>query len=248
MQHKKHPISWALLAIVSARSVAATAIDTPVGAPVVAELFTSQGCNSCPPAEALLGELAGRSDVLPLAFHVTYWNDLGWRDRFSIQEADARQYRYASAIGRRGVYTPQLILNGSSSVLGSNRKDVLSAITSAARPAAIRLSASSGAVRIELPSLEGGCDCDLLLLGVLPSTQTAVGRGENAGRLLRESNVVRQLYPQPGWDGMASSRVARVPQLPAEASLLVVLAQRRADARIVAVGATNAATIAPKQE
>jgi hypothetical protein len=205
-------------------------------APVVAELFTSQGCSSCPPAEALLGELARRNDVLPLAYHVTYWDDLGWRDRFSFDAADARQYRYASIMGQRGVYTPQMIVNGSRQVLGSSRGAVLKAIGAVRPPAAIGLAIAHNALRAELPEIEGGCDCALLLLAVLPSTQTAIGRGENAGRLVHESNVVRQIYPLEAWNGKAANRAQQLPRFPADASLIVLLAQRHRDAQIMAVG------------
>jgi hypothetical protein len=93
-----------------------------------------------------------------------------------------------------------------------------------------------GTVRIELPDIAGGCDCQLFLLGVLPSVQTAVGRGESSGRLLREYNVVRQISPLAVWDGKAQHRAEPLPPLPGDVSLLVLLAQRRSDARIVAVG------------
>jgi hypothetical protein len=225
----------ALTALLLSMSGNARAATAPPAAPIVVELFTSQGCNSCPPADALLGELAQRVDVLPLAFHVTYWNDLGWRDRFSFREADARQYRYANAMGTRSVYTPQMIINGRGEVLGSNRFGVQRAVATAVAREAIGLSVVNSSLQVVLPDV-GGCDCELLLLGVQPSTQTAVGRGENAGKLLREFNVVRQAVPLPRWDGRAARRTQAMPQMPDEASMKVLLAQRRQDARIVAVG------------
>jgi hypothetical protein len=239
--HRKRCLlgGWAIpiLAIWGGRVPAA---EAPRSVPVVAELFTSQGCSSCPPAEALLGELSGRSDILPLAFHVTYWDDLGWRDRFSLRGADARQYRYASAMGRRGVYTPQLVINGVREVVGSNRVAALQAIGSAPPVAGIRLVVAGGAARIELPDIAGGCDCELFLLGVLPSAQTVVGRGENAGRVLREFNVVRQISPLAAWNGKAESRAHSLSQMPAGVSTIVLLAQRRGDGRMVAVGVERA--------
>jgi hypothetical protein len=215
------------------------ATEVPLAGPIVAELFTSQGCSSCPPAEALLGELAARPDVLPLAFHVTYWNDLGWQDTFSFAAADARQYQYAANLGRHGVYTPQMIINGGREVPGSRRKDVQQAIRAATPPATIHLSVSGGTVQSALPDIKGGCDCDLLLLGVQPSANTAVGHGENAGHVLRETNIVRQTYPLPRWNGVSTLRKQALPLLPADASLLVLLAQRRSDAQIIAVGVAH---------
>src|SRR5512147_2003593 len=105
----------ALLLMLSGPAAAADA------GPVVVELFTSQGCNSCPPADALLGELARRPDVLALALHVTYWNDLGWRDGFSQDAFDARQRRYVQQLNLSSSYTPQMVVNGTRDVVGSQR-------------------------------------------------------------------------------------------------------------------------------
>src|SRR5215472_15938734 len=89
--------------------------------PAVVELFTSEGCSSCPPADAYLGELAGRPDVLALAFHVDYWDDLGWRDRFGLSQAVERQRNYARSLRLGSVYTPQVVVDGSTDYVGSNR-------------------------------------------------------------------------------------------------------------------------------
>ena len=105
----------ALLALTGGAAAAA-----PEG-PVVVELFTSQGCSSCPPADALLGELARRPHVLALALHVTYWNDLGWQDRFSQDQFDERQRLYSRQLGRSSIYTPQMVVNGTRDVVGSQR-------------------------------------------------------------------------------------------------------------------------------
>lgn len=101
--------------------------------PIVVELFTSQGCSSCPPADALLNELSkGRRDVLPLAFHVTYWDNLGWKDSFSLQAATQRQGRYGQRFGD-GSYTPEIVVDGAAGMVGSRRGDVGSAIEKAKR-------------------------------------------------------------------------------------------------------------------
>src|ERR1700761_4076788 len=102
-------------------------------APVVVELFTSQGCSSCPPADAFLTDLARqRRDILPLAFHVTYWDYLGWKDLYSLDAATARQRDYARHLGEDGVYTPQMVVDGAKGFVGSSRAEGLSAIASAA--------------------------------------------------------------------------------------------------------------------
>ncbi len=162
--------------------------------PVVVELFTSEGCSSCPPADAYLTDLAGRSDVLPLAFHVTYWNSLGWRDPFSFEAATRRQADYATRLGG-GSYTPEMVVEGRRGMVGSDRGSVASAIAAArgvaeSRPA-LKLSRSGGAVSVDIG--KGGGSGRVVLIGFDPRHETAVGRGENAGHTLVESNVVRSM-------------------------------------------------------
>src|SRR5712692_8081349 len=107
--------------------------------PVVVELFTSQGCSSCPPADALLGELARRGDVLALGFHISYWDSLGWKDPLSSQNSTDRQRSYARRFTGGRVYTPQIVVDGTSEMVGSDRDAVLAALRKAgeARPEAI---------------------------------------------------------------------------------------------------------------
>ena len=108
---------------------------------VLVELFTSQGCSSCPPADRLLGELPAAVDgvqVLPLAFHVDYWDDLGWRDPFSSADWTARQNGYARSLGAGRIYTPQLVVQGSADVVGSDRGGAVELIRRAAHPPAQR--------------------------------------------------------------------------------------------------------------
>jgi hypothetical protein len=181
--------------------------------PVVVELFTSQGCSSCPPAEALLSELVrSRADVLALSFHVTYWNDLGWRDPFSLAEATARQRRYARLLPAE-VYTPQMVIDGTRDVVGSDRAGVLAAITAAAasRRAApdLGITRQDGQAVIAVGAGEGAAD--LVLVGYDREHRTAVGRGENAGRTLTESNIVRSFVAVGSWRGAALRLVVPLP-------------------------------------
>jgi hypothetical protein len=111
--------------------------------PVVVELFTSQGCSSCPPADALLGELARRGDVLALGFHISYWDGLGWRDPFSSQSSTDRQRAYARLLGTGQVYTPQMVVDGRREMVGSDRAAVLAALRDA-RPQAVAPVAFAG--------------------------------------------------------------------------------------------------------
>ena len=102
-------------------SVSARAAERPIA---VVELFTSQGCSSCPAADKILAEYAERKDVLALSFHVDYWNYLGWKDTFSRAEFTERQRRYAASFRRHGVYTPQAVVNGRTHAVGSRKKDI----------------------------------------------------------------------------------------------------------------------------
>lgn len=174
--------------------------------PVVAELFTSQGCSSCPPADELLGEIASkRPDVLALAFHITYWDGLGWADPFSLRAATARQRDYAAALRLDTIYTPQLIVDGISDIVGSDRPGVLSAIEVAAAeqadPVALRVTREGGKARIVVGAGKG--EGDLVVIGYDPRHVTPVGRGENQGRTLAEFNVVRGVARAAAWRGGA---------------------------------------------
>jgi hypothetical protein len=172
--------------------------------PVVVELFTSQGCSSCPPADAFLAELArDRTDVLPLGFHVTYWNGLGWRDPFSLDAATARQRHYAALLSADGVYTPQMVIDGRHDVVGSDRAAVLAAIRAAADKAPagpeLRLTRQAGSVTLDAGGGQGRAT--LWLIGYDHEHRTAIGRGENSGRSLLEANIVRGIVEAGVWTG-----------------------------------------------
>jgi hypothetical protein len=177
--------------------------------PIVVELFTSQGCSSCPPADALLSELAGRPDILPLAFHVTYWDRLGWRDPFALELATSRQRGYQRLLDTETIYTPQMIVEGRIDVVGSDRAGVRAALTAARAPASvtasvpINLMVNGGQIDIRVGAGVG--PASVLLIGYDPAHRTAVARGENAGRQLSESNIVRSLLAVTTWRGQALS-------------------------------------------
>jgi hypothetical protein len=184
----------------------ATVLATSVQAqeaPVVVELFTSQGCSSCPPADAFLTDLARqRSDVLPLAFHVTYWDYLGWKDPYSLDAATARQREYSRHLGEDGVYTPQMVVDGAKGFVGSSRAEGLSAIAGAARKQVpVSVARDAGSLLIMVGA--GAGRAQVLLVGFDPAHETSVGRGENRGHTLLESNVVRSLTPIGAWSGSA---------------------------------------------
>ncbi|WP_019903602.1 DUF1223 domain-containing protein [Methylobacterium sp. 77] len=178
---------------------------SPAGAqarPVVVELFTSQGCSSCPPAEALLGELAGRADLLPLGFHVTYWDDLGWKDTASFQGATDRQATYAGRLGQ-GNFTPQLVIDGRRSVVGSRRAEAASAVAQAKAEIGsetdVAVSRRNGRLSVKVGSGKGSAQ--VILVGFDRSLRTPVARGENSGRTIAQANVVRSLRTIGTWSG-----------------------------------------------
>jgi hypothetical protein len=223
-----------LSVLLSALFVATTVRAAP--RPVVLELFTSQSCSSCPPADALLADLAvSQTDVLPLDFHVDYWNYLSWRDRFSLPAATARQRAYAAALGAE-VYTPQMVIDGTAQVVGSNRAAVTAALaharaamTKQAPGTSPTLTLTDRGGRLALDVGAGATGATLLLLGFDPMHVTQVGAGENAGRTLTEVNVVRSIKQLPAWNGAATSLLF---DKPAGARTAVLL--QAADGRILA--------------
>jgi hypothetical protein len=172
--------------------------------PIVVELFTSEGCSSCPPADALLAELAGRQDVLALSFHVDYWDRLGWKDPFSSPEATRRQHGYAELLGLATVYTPQMVVDGRWQAVGSDRSEVEQALGSARRSrdgVPIALAVDHGRAQITLEQSGNGFVADLLLIGFDRQHVTAVSRGENGGRTLSHVDVVRSIEQIGQFDG-----------------------------------------------
>jgi hypothetical protein len=162
----------------------------------VLELFTSQGCSSCPPADRLLGTYTSKENIIPLSFHVDYWDRLGWKDPFSSKEYTQRQYKYASAL-HASVYTPQLVINGQVEMIGSDANKISSAINkilSEASQAVLSIKTvneENGKVniRFDVSGTTGNSDAKIAL--VENKTTTAVKGGENGGATLTNYNVVR---------------------------------------------------------
>jgi len=203
-------------------------------APVVVELFTSQGCDSCPPADAVLGELTHKADVLPLSFHITYWDRLGWPDTFGLKASTERQQAYARHLGLRGLYTPQMVVGGRIDVVGSERRRVLKAIEllrDHPQPGpAIRVAAG----RLELEASTEG-PCRLWLMAFDRVHDVAIRRGENRGRTIRYRNVVRTIVDLGTWNGRATTLPLPLARLAAQhRDAAAVLVQRQADGVIVA--------------
>lgn len=220
-----------LLLTTSGQAAGSGQAPGPAAGPVVVELFTSQSCSSCPPADALLAELARtRPDILALDFHVTYWDRLGWKDPYSLPAATSRQRRYAELWRRDGVYTPQLVAGGRHQAVGSDRAEVLAAIgAAAATPPAAALWLGRDAAGLVLDAGAGVGEGTLLLVGFDPARTTRVAGGENGGRTLMEVNVVRSLTPAGAWRGAAMS--LRAPQPAGERTALLLQAD---DGRVLA--------------
>ncbi len=169
--------------------------------PTVVELYTSEGCSSCPPADRWLSTLKGRPDVLALGFHVSYWDRLGWPDRFASAEATARQHTLAGAAGRAQVYTPQVLVDGDD-WRGWPRLPRTASVTPGATPGlpALSLTREGERVVVEVAPLHGGPAQLAGYWAVLEDGhQSAVQRGENAGETLRHDHVVRLYRPVPAW-------------------------------------------------
>jgi len=182
--------------------------------PVVVELFTSQGCNSCPPANAFLNEMSKqRRDVLALAFHVTYWDRLGWKDPFSMEAATRRQDVYGRRFGD-GSYTPEMVVDGAASMVGSARGEVNSAIENAKRNSrtAAPVSVTKNGEQVSIEVGAGNGSGNILLIGFDHEHATAVGRGENSGRTLVEANVVRSIRSVGQWSGTVMRISERFPE------------------------------------
>ena len=175
---------------------APAATDRPTGAGGIhiLELFTSQGCSSCPPADSLLAELGHQDNVIPLSFHVDYWNYLGWADPFSQAAWSERQQTYASYLRSRGVYTPQLVIDGRVGMVGSNRRDVERSLAAAdaTTPTVLVATAhwTSTSVRIDVAA---PANAAVWVALYDRSTRVDVPRGENAGATLQTTNPVRAL-------------------------------------------------------
>ncbi len=186
----------------------------PASRPVVLELFTSQGCSSCPPADAVVADLArSRPDLLPLTFHVTYWNNLGWQDPFSFPAATERQRRYVAASVSPNVYTPAMVVDGRHDVVGSDRAAVEAALAraeaEATTAAPVAVARAGNALTITVGAGTGAGR--VLLLGYDRQHQTHVGRGENGGRTLLEANIVRSMGVAGAWTGQVLHLSAPLP-------------------------------------
>ena len=187
-----------VVVIVIAIAVSAAIAPKPLGpAPVVVELFTSQGCSSCPPADALLSQLHNRRGVIPLGFHVDYWDHLGWRDAFSSRQWTQRQMMYVHSMHLESAYTPQAVVNGTRQLVGSNEPALETAIEESSRRSVVghvSLQASrNGNVITANVQADAPPAYDLVLAIFQDGVTTSIGGGENSGRTQTENAIVRKI-------------------------------------------------------
>ena len=192
---------------------AAALVLVPLGAraqttPVVLELYTSQGCSSCPPADALLTELAGLDGVIALALHVDYWDYLGWKDAFGRPGNTARQRAYAKAARSRTIFTPEMVVQGEERLKGHDAKSILKGIARHQKqPAAVALSVTRDGEVLEVHlAPEGEANAgpsDVHLVRYTPQESVAIEGGENAGLDLTYTNIVTEWETVARWDGLA---------------------------------------------
>lgn len=206
--------------------------------PVVLELYTSQGCSSCPPADRILTDLAKRSDVIALALHVDYWDYIGWKDDFADPDYSERQRDYARAAGARTVYTPQMIVAGRDHLMGTRPAEIERMIRQHAAtqiPLSLDLERSGAKLSVAARAPKGlARPLVVQLVRYAPARQVRIERGENAGRTITYSNIVTDWRQVAVWDGRAALRLAL--DLPGSEPAVVIL-QEPGPGAIVAAAA-----------
>lgn len=199
-----------LFGLVLATCVGTATLAAEAGEAVVVELFTSQGCSACPPADALLSELADNEDIIALALHVDYWDYIGWADSLARPEHTERQKAYAAASGKRMVYTPQFVIGGLDRVTGYEpirMADIIARHRAAPRPIALSAAREGEVIRIEAQAngpVEGPVVVQVVRYA--PLERVAITRGENAGRTFDYHNAVNLWIEVGRWSGVGSYR------------------------------------------
>ncbi|WP_374373512.1 DUF1223 domain-containing protein [Dongia sp.] len=213
--------------------------------PVVVELFTAEGCSSCPPADRYLADLAQRRDLLALSFHVDYWDYTGWQDRFAAPAFGARQHAYAKAKGENMVYTPQIVIAGALPMLGSDRVAVEAGLRAArnrkvmAEP--VLAKDAGGDIRLTLPATPLSVPASLWFVTFTHRDQSDVTAGENNGQRVVSVNIVRTLRKLGQWQGGALTQSIRLTpeEMAAAPDACAIIANEAEFGPVVAAAAWN---------
>lgn len=202
--------------------------------PVVVELFTSQGCSSCPPADQLLKELGDREDVIPLALHIDYWDYIGWKDIFAQSIFTKRQKAYARSAGRTMIYTPQMIIDGQEDIVGNRPMDLADLIArhkAHPSPVGLTITRQGDTLHIVANAKEPQGPLDIHLVRYTPRQTVSIKRGENSGLTATYTNIVTDWQRLEPWDGHGT--LDRVTPVSGDAPV-VVLVQKVAYGSILA--------------
>jgi hypothetical protein len=219
MVGRRVALSTVLAVAASMSTIGASASEQVRG---VVELFTSQGCSSCPPADQLLGELARDPSIVALSLPIDYWDYLGWKDTLAKPRHTARQRGYAHVRGDREVYTPQVVVNGAVHVLGSDRNAIERAIAKTSHAAAtmsvpVKLALAGDALAVTvMPAASESPQGEVWLCALTKSLPVEIGRGENHGRTIAYHNVVRRWVKLGDWTGAAQSFNVKAAEFEAE--------------------------------
>jgi hypothetical protein len=212
-----------ILAAAALLTLTGPALAAPPAQPVVVELFTSQGCSSCPPADAALAQVADRDDVIALSFGVTYWDELGWKDTFARPEFTARQKAYSRRFGG-APYTPEVVAGGRADSVGNSKARIEALIAKTRGPAAASITTTSGSATVTA-GVAPRAGADVWLVRYDPRTvRVPVKAGENTGKTLPIRNVVRSLVRLGTWDG--SQATFRYGAAPADLDSVVIVQSR----------------------
>jgi hypothetical protein len=198
--------------------------------PWAIELFTSQGCSSCPPADAELGKLARRPDIVALSFHVDYWDYIGWKDRFATRETTERQRIYARTLSQRYVYTPEMVVDGRVNQPGTSSGQIDGMLSDARRQSTVRATPTlnrmaDGSLRIWLAAQKLDHPADVMLFVYDRRHSTPVARGENEGHRIDNFNVVRRFERVSSWTGAAAAWTMSADRFTPDQGLAVLVQQ-----------------------
>ncbi len=213
----------ALAAVIAAAALSGAAQAASPRA--VIELFTSQGCSSCPPADALLAKLATEDDLIALSLPVDYWDRLGWKDTLAKHAFTERQVAYSKKRGDGQVYTPQAVVNGKEHAVGSQRSAIAAAVkdTESSLSVPVRLNRSQGKLEVSVDAAAAPIPATLLVMPYLAARDVVIGRGENARRTITYTNIVRDIVPIADWNGKPIARTIPLDEYKNYDGLVVLL-------------------------